>query len=305
MRNTFAEAVYQAAKTDPRIYVVVADISPAGAISQFSQEWPDRFINTGVAEQNMISISAGLAMRGMRPFAYTIATFSIYRPFEMVRNDVCYQELPVTIVGMGTGVVYSTLGSTHHAQEDIAVAGAIPNMRIIAPCDPAEVTEAVNYCTSEANNGPLYLRLGKAGEPVVTENAAEPWVYGKIRYIERGTDVCLITHGSIISRGLELVEYLRAQGKSVSVISAHTLKPFDAEGIAQALRSHKQAIVIEEHSPQGGLAALTKQAAWDAGVDCDLRTFTLKDEFIHCYGSHQDILAEHGLSLEALISGVQ
>lgn len=303
MRNTFAEAVYQAAKVDPRIYVVVADISPAGAITQFSKEWPERFINTGVAEQNMIGISAGLAMRGMRPFAYTIATFSIYRPFEMVRNDVCYQNLPVIIVGMGTGVVYSTLGSTHHAQEDIAVAGAIPNIRIIAPCDPAEVTDAVNYCARQ-EDGPVYLRLGKAGEPVVTENAEEPWEFGKIRYLQRGSDVCVITHGSIISRALELVDYLRAQGKSVSVISAHTLKPFDAKGVASALSAHKQAIVIEEHAPQGGLAALTKQAAWDGGVSCDLRTFTLKDEFIHCYGSHQDILAAHGLSLQALIDGI-
>lgn len=303
MRNTFAEAVYQAAQSDPRIYVVVADISPAGAISEFSRQWPHRFINTGVAEQNMISISAGLAMRGMRPFAYTIATFSLYRPFEMVRNDICYQELPVTIVGMGTGVVYSTLGSTHHAQEDIAVAGAIPNMRIIAPCDPAEVTHAVEYCAKQTE-GPVYLRLGKAGEPVVSDDAIDPWEFGKIRYLRKGSDVCVITHGSIVSRALELVDYLTAQGKSVSVISAHTLKPFDAEGIARALANHDQAIVIEEHAPQGGLASLTKQAAWDGGVTCDLRTFTLNDKFIHCYGSHQDILAAHGLSLQALIDGV-
>ncbi len=304
MRNTFAEAVYSAAVKDPSIYVVVADISPAGAISQFAEEWPERFINTGVAEQNMIGISAGLAMRGMRPFAYTIATFSIYRPFEMVRNDVCYQNLPVTIVGMGSGVVYSTLGSTHHTQEDIAVAGAIANMRIISPCDPDEVTEAVNYCATEST-GPVYLRLGKAGEPIVTKNAEEPWAFGKVRYIERGTDICVMTHGSIVRKAVDLVTHLRAEGHSVSLVSAHTLKPFDREGVASVLASHKQVIVIEEHVPQGGLASMTKQTAWDEGISSDLRVFTLKDEFIHCYGSHDDLLAAHGLSMPRFIDGIR
>src|SRR5215813_14137111 len=117
MRNTFSEALYKAASTN--IDIVVADISPAGSMAKFSQQYPARFINVGVAEQSMIGICAGLALKGCQPFAYTIATFSLYRPFEMVRDDLCYQNLPVTVVGMGAGVIYSTLGGTHHTQEDI------------------------------------------------------------------------------------------------------------------------------------------------------------------------------------------
>ena len=138
MRNRFADTFYELGKADPRLCVVVADISPAGSIAKFRSEFPRRFINTGVSEQIMIGMAAGIAQRGLRPFAYTIATFTLYRPFEMVRDDLCYQNLPVTIVGIGGGVTYSTLGATHHAQEDVAIASAIPNLSVIAPCDPAE-----------------------------------------------------------------------------------------------------------------------------------------------------------------------
>ena len=200
MRNTFAEALYKAATTNPDIYIVVADISPAGSMAKFSTQYPERFINVGVAEQSMIGICAGLALKGCQPFAYTIATFTLYRPFEMVRDDLCYQNLPVTVVGMGAGVIYSTLGGTHHTQEDIAIAGAIPNMQIIAPCDPAECTEATLHCATQ-KKGPVYLRIGKAGEPNFTDKAIDPWVFGKLRYIKRGTDVCILSYGVIMQEG--------------------------------------------------------------------------------------------------------
>lgn len=131
MRNTFSETLYECASADPRVYIVVADISPAGSMAKFQVEYPERFINVGVAEQVMIGMAAGLALKGARPFAYTIATFSLYRPFEMVRNDLGYQNLPVTVVGMGAGVIYSTLGGTHHSQEDIAVAGSISTCKFL------------------------------------------------------------------------------------------------------------------------------------------------------------------------------
>jgi len=303
MRNTFAEALYKAATTNPDVYIVVADISPAGSMAKFSTEYPERFINVGVAEQSMIGICAGLALKGCQPFAYTIATFTLYRPFEMVRDDLCYQNLPVTVVGMGAGVIYSTLGGTHHTQEDIAIAGAIPNMQIIAPCDPAECTEATLHCATQ-RKGPIYLRIGKAGEPNYTDKAVDPWVFGKLRYIKRGKDVCILSYGVIMKTAMQLAQKFEARGKSVSVVSCHTLKPLDVAGIREALARHKHVIVIEEHAPQGGLAPRTKQVAWDMQASCRLDTFTLQDAFIHNYGSHDDLLAAHGLELGAIASGV-
>ena len=197
MRNKFADVFYALGKADPRLAIIVADISPAGSIAKFREEFPDRFVNTGVAEQVMIGMCAGMAQRGMRPFAYTIATFTLYRPFEFVRDDICYQNLPVTLVGIGGGVTYSTLGATHHAMEDISIAGAIPNMRIIAPCDPLETEAATRWCATQ-EEGPVYLRLGKAGEPVLTADAAEPWTFGRPNVIEKGDDVCILSYGPIM-----------------------------------------------------------------------------------------------------------
>jgi len=134
MRNTFAKSFYEAAQSDPRLCMIVADISPAGSMEAFRKQFPERFVNTGVAEQIMIGMCAGMSMRGLKPFAYTIATFALFRPFEFVRDDLCYQNLPVTVVGVGGGVNYSTLGGTHHAMEDVAIASAVPNMRVLAPC---------------------------------------------------------------------------------------------------------------------------------------------------------------------------
>jgi transketolase len=302
VRNTFSEALYEEATKNPSVYIVVSDISPVGSMAKFSTEYPERFINVGVAEQSMIGICAGLALKGCHPFAYTIATFSLYRPFEMVRDDLGYQKLPVTVVGMGAGVIYSTLGGTHHTQEDIAVAGAIPNMQIVAPCDPLECTDATRWCATQ-KNGPVYLRIGKAGEPVLT-NGAEPWCFGKIRYLRRGTDVCILTYGVITKLAAEVADTLQAQGKSVSLVSVHTMKPLDTDGIVDALKRHKQVVVIEEHAPQGGLAAQTKQLAWDSHATCRLETFTLKDAFIHNYGSWEDLLGSHGISHAKILAAI-
>ena len=299
MRNTFSETLYKEATQNPDIYIVVADISPAGSMAKFSTQYPERFINVGVAEQSMIGICAGLALKGCQPFAYTIATFSLYRPFEMVRDDLCYQNLPVTVVGMGAGVIYSTLGGTHHTMEDIAIAGAIPNMQIVAPCDPDECTEATRWCARQ-KNGPVYLRIGKAGEPNLTKDAG-PWEFGKLRYLRRGTDVCILSYGVIVKLAVELADHLASQGRSVSVASVHTVKPLDRAGVAEALKRHKHVIVIEENVPQGGLAPQTKQIAWDTKATCRLDTFTLQDQFIHNYGSHDDLLASHGLSLDRIV----
>jgi len=180
LRNRFADTFYELGHADPRLCIVVADISPAGSIARFREEFPKRFVNTGVAEQIMIGMVAGMAQRGLRPFAYTIATFSLYRPFEFVRDDLCYQNLPVTVVGIGGGVSYSTLGATHHAQEDVSIARAVPNLTVISPCDPAEVEAATRWCATQ-EIGPVYLRLGKAGEPDLTKDALDPWAFGKLR----------------------------------------------------------------------------------------------------------------------------
>ncbi len=295
MRNRFADVFYELGLADPRLCIVVADISPAGSIAKFRAEFPTRFINTGVAEQVMIGMCAGLVQRGMRPVAYTIATFALYRPFEFVRNDLCYQELPVTIVGIGGGVTYSTLGATHHAMEDIGIATAIPGMNVIAPCDPEETESATRWCAGQTQ-GPVYLRLGKAGEPSLTEAADEPWQFGKLRAVRKGgSDIAIITYGTIARQAFDMADRLRSQGKGVSVYSCHTLKPLDEERIVQVLKSHSRVLIVEETTPTGSLGRRVKQLAFDAGAKCSIEAFCLQDRFIHHYGDHDQLLRAHGL----------
>lgn len=299
MRNSFADVIFEIGKSDPRICMLVADISPAGSIVKFREQFPNRFINTGVAEQAMIGIAAGLALKGMRPFCYTIATFSLYRPFEMIRVDLCYQNLPVTVIGMGAGVIYSTLGGTHHTMEDVAVASAIPNMTVLAPCDPEEMRLATLWCATESSS-PVYMRLGKAGEPDLTANAIEHFQMGKIRYLKKGSDIAILSYGITVAMAFDVAKHLEAQGKSVSVLSCHTIKPLDQRGVRQVLASHDRVAVVEEHVPHGGLGSRVKEIAWDMGARCRLDCFSLKDEFIHFYGSHTELLNAHGLSVPAI-----
>jgi len=299
MRNRFADTFYELGKADPRLCVVVADISPAGSIAKFRNEFPHRFINTGVSEQIMIGMTAGMAQRGLKPFAYTIATFTLYRPFEMVRDDLCYQNLPVTIVGVGGGVNYSTLGATHHAQEDVAIASAIPNLSVIAPCEPSEVEAATRWCALQ-ERGPVYLRLGKAGEPDLSKAAPDPWIFGTLRRLRVGSDVCILSYGPIMKRAFALAQRFEAAGKSTTIVSVHTLKPLDCDGLARILQTYAQVVIIEECAPNGSLAMRVKELAWNANATCRIDTFTLKDAFIHCYGSHDDILDAHGLAVRDL-----
>jgi transketolase len=300
MRNRFAQTFYEIAKTDSRQCMIVADISPAGSMAKFRDEFPQRFINSGVAEQVMIGLAPGMCQRGLRPFAYTIATFAFYRPFEMIRDDLCYQNLPVTVVGIGGGVSYSTLGATHHAQEDVAIAMAVPNLRVLAPCDPLEVEAVTRWCTKQ-EQGPVYLRLGKAGEPELTAGLREPWQFGKLRVLRQGSTHCLLTYGVITKMVLEVAAGLEHRGISTSVVTTPTLKPLDREGLAEVLRAHKTVSVIEECAPRAlGLEveALAKRIGYSGSVE----TIALQDEFIHCFGTHADILAAHGLSADALVA---
>lgn len=297
MRNTFADVFFEEARKNEKLVLVVADISPAGSVAKFREAYPSRFINTGVAEQIMIGMCAGLAQEGMRPVAYTIATFTLYRPFEFVRDDLCYQNLPVTIVGVGGGVNYSTLGATHHAQEDISIATSIPNLSVIAPIDPLEVEAATRWCLN-ASRGPTYLRLGKAGEPTFTASAEEPWAYGKIRRVKQGEKTAFLTYGGIAKTAFQLVAQERY--RHASIYSVSTLKPLDVERLRYILTHYDEVIIIEEASGTGTLGNQVKQLAFDGGAQAAIRHFHLKDAFIHIYGSHDDVLHAHDISFEKI-----
>lgn len=291
MRNRFADVFYKLASRDKRLCMFVADISPAGSMADFRRDFANRFVNVGVAEQSMIGLAAGAAQRGMKPFCYTIASFALYRPFEFIRNDLAYQNLPVTIVGIGGGLLYSTLGATHHTMEDIAVASAIPNMTVLAPCDPAELEECVHWCASRESGGPVYLRLGKAGENILTYNALS-WEFGNLRWVSRYPTMsytCYLCYG----HGATQLALKMASRDDNHVAVVHTLKPLDTQGVLDVLREYRQVVVVEEAVVSGGLGQQVRAIAQQFSRTNEIITYNLKDEFGHVYGSHSDLLRHH------------
>ncbi len=304
MRNSFADTLASISKKNKKIYIVVADISPANGLNKFIKKNPDKFINVGVSEQLMIGICAGLAMRGKRPFAYTISTFSLYRPFEMIRNDICYQNLPVTIVGMGSGTVYANLGATHLSQEDISISRSLPNMQVICPCDPLEVSFALDFCANKSKK-PTYLRIGKAGEKNFTNFKTERWQFGKIRKIQNGSEIAIISTGSIINLSFEISKKLIKDKLKPSIYNAHTLKPFDDLRIKKIFKKYKKIIILEDHSQIGGLSNIIKVLAYEFRYNGKINSFSLKDQFIKCYSKQSDLLDKHGISVNKILKKIK
>jgi len=301
MRDTFAYTLHEVAKQIPNVFITVADISPAASMAPFRKEFPDRFHNVGVSEQSMISLCTGLALKGCNPFAYTIAPFTIYRPFEHIRVELCYQNLPVTLVGIGAGVAYSVAGATHNAIEDIAVMSALPNMSIIAPCDPEELKPAIWACAE--HHGPVYLRLGKAGEPILTADAPEPFEFKKIRKIKGGNGLAILGYGPILSMAFEAAGLYKKQANiDPAIFSVHTVKPLDVDRIKSVLTEYDKIVVVEETTPYGSLAGQIKQIAWDFKKTCDIRAIGLYDQFIKCYGSKDELLAAHGITVDSILN---
>ena len=304
MRNIFADTIYELSKKNDKIHIVVADISPAGSIEKFRKKYPSRFINVGVSEQVMAGISAGLALAGKIPFIYTIAAFVLYRPFEMIRDDICYQNLPVTIVGMGSGTIYSTLGCTHMTQEDVSIARSVPNMQIISPCEPYELKEAIKFC-SKISKKPTYLRMGKAGEKNYSNANNEKFKFGKIRNILKGKDICFLVHGVLVKKAFETNKELNKKNIYPSIYSCHTLKPFDEKTLKKIFLKYKLIITLEDHSIIGGLSEIVNGLAFKNNYKNKVINFSLKDSFIDSYGSHDDILKKHGISNSLILKKIK
>ena len=303
MRNKFAEVLYNFSKRDNKIRVVAADISPSGKLADLSKKYPKRFINVGVAESSMISMCAGLAMRGLKPFAYTIAPFALFRPFEMVRIDIGYQNLPVVVVGMGAGTVYSTLGGTHLSPEDISVVRCLPNFTILNPCDPMELESCLKYLILK-NNSPCYLRIGKTGEENFTLNSYENWTFMKPRTILKGSKICLIATGPIIKLFFNLKEKLNKKGIYPTIMSFHTIKPLNQNYIKSIFKKYKKIVTLEDISEINGLASIFKQSAFDNNYKGKIVNFSLKDKHIKNYGNQNDLLRSHGITEKNILESI-
>ncbi len=249
MRNAFAAELTAIASEDPRVMMLSGDIGNR-LFDKFKAAFPERFYNCGVAEQNMMSVAAALASCGLRPIAYTITPFVTMRCLEQIRVDVCYHGLPVVIVGIGAGLSYASLGATHHSMEDVACLRSLPGMSVVCPGDPVETRLALRAALKSP--GPVYLRLGKKGEPVV-HKAPPDFTIGRGIVLKSGTRVCLLSTGTLLPESMSAVDELDRSGLTTGLVSFHTVKPLDDALLCDVFSRFELVVTIEEHGLIGGL----------------------------------------------------
>lgn len=302
MRNAFASQVTALAQEKPNLVLLSGYIGNR-LFDKFKDAAPRRFYNVGVAEQNMIGVAAGMAMSGLRPVTYTVTSFTTARCFEQIRVDVCYYNLPVVIVGVGSGLGYASLGVTHHSCEDVASLGALPNMTVLAPGDAFETRAALR--TPHSHDGRVYIRLGKKGEPKV-HSAVPEFTIGKTIQMTDGKDVCIISSGTVLPVAMEAGKRLTEAGISARVVSLPDVKPMDGALLAECAAKYPLIATVEEHSILNGVASRVWQ--WMTAnqvTGMRLLTFATADRFLKTAGEQDYACEQYGLTAEAIFEQVR
>jgi transketolase len=262
MRDRFIAVLTELAPQIPELLLLTGDLG-FGVLDNFVATYPGQFLNTGVAEQNMAGLAAGLALEGHSVFTYSIGNFPTLRCLEQIRNDICYHDANVTIVCIGGGMSYGPVGMSHHATEDLAILRSLPGIEVFSPGDLWEAEELSRYLVS--HRGPAYLRLDKsAAKPTV--RPGEVFRPGLIRTVRAGSDVTLAATGGILGEALAAADLLDEQGVHCRVLSVHTIKPLDVETLSLAALETEGIVSIEEHAVNGGLGGAIAEALMEAGT---------------------------------------
>jgi len=286
MRTAFINQLIIEARIHPNVFLLVGDLG-FSVVEPFAKEFPDRFLNVGVAEQNMAGVAAGLAKEGYSVFMYSIGNFPTLRCMEQIRYDICYHNLSVTIVSVGGGYSYGALGASHHCTEDLGMLRVIPNMKICAPADPIETKNIVSQIVS--GEGPYYLRLGKAGEPKVHLESLS-FEFGRFINVIKGSEVCVLSTGAMLHYSSN---FIQQQGLSWGLYSVPFIKPLDVKTLTDVIRKYKKIITIEEHQKSGGFGSCILEAIHDLlerkaiALIPEVRRIGIQDEFVSLAGSQE------------------
>lgn len=293
MRNAFAKKIIELAKKNKDIYLLTADTG-FHVLDDFRQLFPDRFLNVGISEAAMISMASGLALSGKTVFTYAIAPFITMRCFEQIRIDLCYQNLPVKLIGVGEGLTYGTAGATHHSIEDIGIMSCLPNMTVICPGDPIEVERATE--ASLKLKGPCYLRIGKSGEAKIHSSSLLNFTIGKGIRLYRGKEIAIIATGNMLETATVVYKLLKQKGISSELISMHTVKPIDEKLIADISKKCSVIVSLEEHSVIGGLGSAISNLITERRLGSRLIKIALPDKYIDIVGEQDDLRYYYGLT---------
>ncbi len=297
MRNNFADEVCKLAEDHQDVVLLSGDIGNR-LFDNLKAVCPERFFNCGIAEQSMMGIASGLALSGFRPIVYTITPFTTYRCFEQIRVDVCYQKVPVIIVGTGSGLSYASLGPTHHSMEDMAVLRTLPEMTVFSPCDPLQVRKGLR--AAYEHDGPVYIRLGKKGEPVLdNENDV---ILGRSVQMMEGSDICIVATGSVLSLALNAANSLKNENISARVENFHTIKPLDREKLNELADKFETLVVVEEHGIIGGLYGAIAEYYIEKNSRPRVIGIGAQDTFLHEIGGQNFARKFYGITEENIIN---
>jgi transketolase len=294
--DEFAATLMDLAKADRNIVAVTSDSRGSGKLAPFGKELPKQLVEVGIAEQNLVGITAGLAACGKKSFGVSPACFLTARSLEQIKNDACYSDVPAVLVGISAGVSYGALGSTHHSLHDLAVLRAIHNISIIVPADNFETSAAIRAAAESKK--PIYVRFGKA--PMYTlHRPGTKFEVGKAITLRNGNDVAFIATGETVVHALLAASQLAENGVNCRVISMHTIKPLDSETVLRAGRECRAVVTIEEHSVHGGLGEACAGVLMQAGISVPFRIVGIPDEET-VTGAQADIFRHYGISMEGL-----
>lgn len=289
MRTAFIDKLTELAGRDDRPYLITSD-SGFEVLDDYRDRFPKQYLNIGISESAMIGLASGLALSGKSVFVYGIVPFVTMRCFEQIRNDLCLENLPVRIAGVGPGLTYGAEGATHHAIEDIAIMSSLPNMTVICPGDPVETGHAVG--ASMTLEGPAYIRIGKSSEAVHRGKNLDSFQLGKGIILREGRDVAIISTGDMLSTAVCVDETLRRNGISPTTVSMHTVKPIDRDLVVELSRTCRIIATIEEHSLIGGLGSILANVISEEHLDVELVKFSLPDQYVDITGN-QNYLRNH------------
>lgn len=300
-REAYGKALAKLGKVNDKVVVLDADLSKSTKTADFKNEFPERFINMGIAEGNMMTVAAGLSTCGKVPFASTFAMFAAGRAFEQIRNSICYPRLNVKICATHAGLTVGEDGASHQSIEDLALMRAIPNMTVICPSDAVE-TEAVINAIAEYN-GPCYVRLGRAGVNVINDRPDYKFELGKGVQLIEGNDVTIVATGIMVDEALSAEKILKAEGISARVINIHTLKPIDSEILVNAAKETGAIVTVEEHNIIGGLGSAVSEVISEEKPVPVIRV-GVKDTFGES-GKPEELLKAYGLKDVNIVEAVK
>jgi transketolase len=292
----FAATLMELAKANPTIVAVTSDSRGSGKLGPFGQALPKQLVEVGIAEQNLVGITAGLAACGKKSFGVSPSCFLTARSLEQIKNDVCYSDVPATLIGISSGVSYGALGTTHHSLHDLAVLRAINNLTIIVPADNFESRQAILFATKAIK--PVFVRFGKAAMFHLHQPETK-FAAGKAISLRDGNDVAFIATGETVIHTLLAAGQLAERGLNCRVLSMHTIKPLDNETILKAGRECRAVVTVEEHMVHGGLGEACAAVLMQAGISVPFKIVGLPDEET-VPGAQADILRHYGISMEGL-----